>query len=306
MKPLYIAAYHQSRFGKLGAPRCRRFARRRSSAPATRSPPTPAPIDVGAIGCRVQLLAEPAGPARGPRREVPGLGGKPIEAVENACASGGQAVLAVVQKLLARRRRRGHRASATRRCAATTARSTASGSARCSATSRIPTNAPGKVYVFPHLFAEVMKEYMAGLRASPNGNWRGSRSPEYAHAQAQSGRPDARRRADPRAGDDDRRPQPLHRRRSAAQDLRLLADHRRLRRAACWRPTRGSRGSASRARRRVRLAGYGPGDRPAAARPAATCCVPRERDAAMARALRHRERRRRRTSTWPRSTTASR
>ena len=30
---------------------------------------------------------------------TPGLGGKPIEAVENACASGGQAVLSVIQKL---------------------------------------------------------------------------------------------------------------------------------------------------------------------------------------------------------------
>ena len=32
---------------------------------------------------------------------VPGLTGKPIEAVENACASGGQAVLSVITKLQA-------------------------------------------------------------------------------------------------------------------------------------------------------------------------------------------------------------
>jgi acetyl-CoA acetyltransferase len=30
---------------------------------------------------------------------TPGLEGKPIEAVENACASGGQAVLSVIYKL---------------------------------------------------------------------------------------------------------------------------------------------------------------------------------------------------------------
>ena len=30
---------------------------------------------------------------------VPGMEGKPIESVENACASGGQAILSVIQKL---------------------------------------------------------------------------------------------------------------------------------------------------------------------------------------------------------------
>ena len=48
----------------------------------------------------LQHLAQRAGAARRPRRRrCPGLGAKPIESVENACASGGQAVLSVIQKL---------------------------------------------------------------------------------------------------------------------------------------------------------------------------------------------------------------
>ena len=99
-KPVYIAAYHQSKFGKLlgmsvpeiianavgGA--CREIA-----ADATA-------IDVASVGAACNMSLNRQGLLSGLAAMVPGLEGKPIESVENACASGGQAIVSVIHKLL--------------------------------------------------------------------------------------------------------------------------------------------------------------------------------------------------------------
>src|SRR5208282_3834076 len=65
------------------------------------------------------------------------LAGKPIESVENACASGGQAVLSVIQKL-----------------------QTGWGDTGIAIGYEKMRDAEGKVDIFPHLFAEVMECYL--------------------------------------------------------------------------------------------------------------------------------------------------
>ncbi len=100
MKKVYIAAYHQSKFGKLMAMtmpeivaaavaetlrRDRRRRLARSTSPRSGPPATSRSTAQGLLAGLVAMM--------------PGLGAKPIEAVENACASGGQAVLSVIQKL---------------------------------------------------------------------------------------------------------------------------------------------------------------------------------------------------------------
>src|SRR5579859_2550711 len=99
MKRIYIAAFHQSRFGKLmgmsvpdivdhaiqGA--CRMIGQPAST------------LDVGSIGAACNFSLNEQGLLAGLMAMTPGLESKPIEAVENACASGGQAVLSVIQKL---------------------------------------------------------------------------------------------------------------------------------------------------------------------------------------------------------------
>ena len=200
MKPVYIAAYHQSKFGKLmdmSVPeivssavtgRCARD--RRPGRPRSTS---------ASIGAACNFSLNEQGLLAGLVAQVPGLEGKPIESVENACASGGQAVLSVIQKLHVRRSARPASRSATRRCATPQARWTASSSARCSATSRTPTSAPGKVFVFPHLFAEVMDVYMKTARRHRGGPRR-DRGPGVRQREAQPLRPDAERGPHGRAG----------------------------------------------------------------------------------------------------------
>ncbi len=53
----------------------------------------PRSLDVGSIGAVCNFTLNKQGLLAGLMAMVPGLEGKPIESVENACASGGQAVL---------------------------------------------------------------------------------------------------------------------------------------------------------------------------------------------------------------------
>ena len=99
MKPIYIAAYYQSKFGKLMGMTVPEIvdaavqsACRQIDAPASA-------LDVGSIGAACNFSLNRQGLLAGLMAMTPGLEGKPIEAVENACASGGQAVLSVIHKL---------------------------------------------------------------------------------------------------------------------------------------------------------------------------------------------------------------
>ncbi len=99
MKRIYIAAFHQSRFGKLMGMTVPEIIDsaiqggcRMIGAPASA-------LDVGSIGAACNFSLNEQGLLAGLMAMTPGLEGKPIEAVENACASGGQAVLSVIQKL---------------------------------------------------------------------------------------------------------------------------------------------------------------------------------------------------------------
>src|SRR5476651_1371687 len=96
VKPIYIATYHQSRFGKLLGMTVPQIldaaiqgACRQVGAPASA-------LDVGSVGAACNFSLNEQGLLAGLVACTPGLEGKPIEAVENACASGGQAVLSVI------------------------------------------------------------------------------------------------------------------------------------------------------------------------------------------------------------------
>src|SRR5437773_1463033 len=91
---------------------------------------------------------------------TPGLEGKPIEAVENACASGGQAVLSVIHKLQLGMGETGIAVGYEKM-------RDAEGKMDGKLIGKVlgyfshPDERAGKVFVFPHLFAEVMQAYMA-------------------------------------------------------------------------------------------------------------------------------------------------
>jgi acetyl-CoA C-acetyltransferase len=163
--PIYIASYHQSEFGKLfdlGVPDIIRRAVVETCEPIHADPGV---IDVGAIGATCNFSLNSQGLLAGLVAMVPGLGGKPIEAVENACASGGQAILSVAHKLLVGAGEVGIALGYEKMRGA-------DGKADGKLIGQVlgyfshPDERAGKVFVFPHLFAEVMDEYMRAYGVS--------------------------------------------------------------------------------------------------------------------------------------------
>jgi acetyl-CoA C-acetyltransferase len=160
MKPIYIAAYHQSRFGKLMGMTVPEIvdaavqgACRQVDAPA-------AALDVGSIGAACNFSLNRQGLLAGVMAMTPGLAGKPIEAVENACASGGQAVLSVIHKLQLGMGETGI-AVGYEKMRDDAGKMDGKLIGEVLGYFSHPAEREGKVFVFPHIFAEVMQEYMA-------------------------------------------------------------------------------------------------------------------------------------------------
>ena len=158
-KPLYIASYHQSKFGKLKEMQVPEMIHRAVTGACDEVGAEPAAVDIGSIASACGMTLNQQGLASGLMAMVPGLEGKPIEAVENACASGGQAILSVAHKLLLglgdvgvavgfEKMRDDHGKMDGKRVG------------EILGYFSHPDEREGKVFVFPHLFAEVMKHYM--------------------------------------------------------------------------------------------------------------------------------------------------
>jgi acetyl-CoA C-acetyltransferase len=159
LKPIYIAAYHQSKFGKLFDMTVPDIVANSVNEACESIGTEAAAIDVASIGATCNFSLNEQGLLAGLVAMVPGLGAKPIEAVENACASGGQAVLSVVQKLqlgigdvgiaVGYEKMRNDEGKMDGALIGTVLGYFSH-----------PKEREGKVYIFPHLFAEVMQTYM--------------------------------------------------------------------------------------------------------------------------------------------------
>lgn len=159
MKAIYIAAYHQSKFGKLMDMSIPDIVRNAVEGVCREIGVDPAVLDVGSIGATCNVSLNEQGLLAGLMAMVPGLEGRPLEGVENACASGGQAVLSVIQKLLLGW---GEVGVAVGYEKMRDAQGKMDGRLIGKALGYFshPDERSGKVYVFPHLFAEVMQAYM--------------------------------------------------------------------------------------------------------------------------------------------------
>jgi len=159
MKRVYIAAYHQSKFGKLGAMSVPEIIRRAVYGVCGEIGVEPAALDTGSVGAACNFALNEQGLLAGLMAGVPGLESKPIEAVENACASGGQAVLSVIAKLQLGLGETGVAVGFEKM------RDDA-GKADGKLIGKVlgyyshPDERQGKVFVFPHIFAEIMLAYM--------------------------------------------------------------------------------------------------------------------------------------------------
>ncbi len=159
MKRIYIAASHQSKFGKLLGMTVPDIARNAIEGVCREINTDPSLLDVAAVGAACNISLNEQGLVSGLVAAVPGMAGKPIESVENACASGGQAVLSTILKLqagwgetgvaLGYEKMRDDEGKVDGRLIG-----------KALGAYSHPDERPGKDYVFPHLFAEIMECYM--------------------------------------------------------------------------------------------------------------------------------------------------
>jgi len=159
MKKIYIAAYHQSKFGKLMEMPVPSIVSNAIGGVCGEIKAFPSMVDVGSIGSACSFTLNEQGLLAGLMAMVPGLEGKPLDTVENACASGGQAILSVAQKLLLGLGEVGIAMGYEKM-------RDAEGKMDGKLIGKVlgyfshPDERAGKVFVFPHIFAEVMAAYM--------------------------------------------------------------------------------------------------------------------------------------------------
>ena len=159
MKRIYIASYRQSKFGKLLAMTVPQIVEGAVLDACAEIDAPASALDVGSIGAACNMTLNEQGLLSGLMAMIPGLEGKPIEAVENACASGGQAILSVISKL---QMGWGDTGIAVGYEKMRDAEGKMDGKLIGKALGYFsyPDEREGKVFVFPHIFAEVMREYM--------------------------------------------------------------------------------------------------------------------------------------------------
>ena len=158
-KPIYIAAYHQSKFGKLMAMTVPEIVAAAVDG-VCREIDVPASVsDVASIGSACSFTLNRQGLLAGLVASVPGMEAKPIESVENACASGGQAVLSVIYKLLGGLGDVGV-AVGYEKMRDNDGRMDGKLIGEVLGYFSHPDDRTGKVFVFPHLFAEIMQCYL--------------------------------------------------------------------------------------------------------------------------------------------------
>jgi acetyl-CoA acetyltransferase len=158
-KPVYIAAYNQSKFGKLMAMTVPQIVRNSIESVCRQINVTPSAIDVGSIGAACNFSLNHQGLLSGLMAMVPGMESKPMEMVENACASGGQAVLSVIQKLQLGIGDTGV-AVGYEKMRDNEGKMDGKLIGEVLGYFSFPDEREGKTFVFPHLFAEIMQAYM--------------------------------------------------------------------------------------------------------------------------------------------------
>jgi len=158
-KKIYIAAYHQSKFGKLFDMTVPDIVSNAVHGACREIGFEPSVLDVGSIGAACNISLNQQGLLSGLMAMVPGLESKPIESVENACASGGQAILSVIYKLLLGQGDVGI-AVGYEKMRNDEGKMDGKLIGEALGYFSYPPEREGKVFIFPHLFAEVMESYM--------------------------------------------------------------------------------------------------------------------------------------------------
>ncbi len=159
MKGIYLVGYHQSKFGKLLGMRLEEMLRNATTGVLDTVGATTEVVDtVGVAGCCTAMLNDQM-LLSGLVAQVPGLGGKMIDTAENACSSGGQAILNVIHRLLAGVADIGI-AVGVEKMRDDEGKMDGKLIGKVLGIASHPDEREGKVFVFPHIFAEIMAKYL--------------------------------------------------------------------------------------------------------------------------------------------------
>jgi acetyl-CoA C-acetyltransferase len=164
-KPIFIAAYHQSKFGKLMNLSTPDIVKNAVTGVCAEIKAEPAALDVGSIGAACNFPLNEQGLLAGLVAMVPGMQGKPIEAVENACATGSQAIVSVIHKLQLGLGDVGI-AVGFEKMRDNEGKMDGKLIGKVLGYFSYPDERVGKTFVFPHLFAEVMDAYVKQHKVS--------------------------------------------------------------------------------------------------------------------------------------------
>ncbi len=170
-KRIFVIGYHQSPFGKLGAMTLTQIVHEAVTGAAADAGVPVEAVDVASVAGLLTPLMQDQTLLAGLVAAVPGMAGKPIDCAEIACASGGQAILNVVQRLLLGEGDVGL-AVGVEKMRNDEGKMDGKLIGKVLGTASHPDDRPGKVFVFPHIFAEVMDAYMK--------HW-GTTEEEFAH-----------------------------------------------------------------------------------------------------------------------------
>ncbi len=159
MKNIYIVGYHQSPFGKLYDTTPEAMLRDAAMGLLEKLDAPPDLVDtVGLSGCCTPLLNDQL-LLSGLLAQAPGFGCKMMDTAENACSSGGQAILNVIYRLLAGVADIGM-AVGIEKMRDERGKMDGKRIGRVLGYASHPEQRPGKLFVFPHIFAEIMDLYM--------------------------------------------------------------------------------------------------------------------------------------------------
>ncbi len=160
MTGIYVVGYHQSKFGKLFDVGLEEMLRRPALGLLESAGATTEVLDTACVaGCCTPLLNDQM-LLSGLLAQTPGLAGKMIDTAENACSSGGQAVLNVVYRLLSGAADVGM-AIGIEKMRNADGKMDGKLIGKVLGIASHPDQREGKVFVFPHIFAEIQAQYIA-------------------------------------------------------------------------------------------------------------------------------------------------
>ena len=158
-RKVFVVGYAQSPFGKLGAVSIQQAIHAAASAVSIGAGAPLEAVDTAAVAGLLTPMLQEQTLLSGLVAMEPALAGKPIETVENACASGGQAVLSVLRRLLLGEAEVGL-AIGVEKMRDEEGKADGKLLGKLLGTASHPEERPGKAFVFPHIFAEVQDAYM--------------------------------------------------------------------------------------------------------------------------------------------------